>query len=288
MGEGIMETTYSAEPERVWKFFNPVRISRNLWSERDLIRQLTLREVIGRYRSSYLGFLWAFLNPLLMLAVLTFVFSVVFKAKWGISTDEGKMEFAMTIFCGMIAFNLFSECLNRAPGLIIGSPHYVKKIVFPAEILPVYVLLSSLIHLLISMGILILGIVIFMHRIPWTVIYFPLVLIPLLFLSLGLAWFFASIGVFIRDIGNTIGFLTTLLFFTTPIFYPISALPESLRTVIRVNPLAVIVEDFRRIMIWGRPPDWGWYGLLVFISLMVLLSGYAWFMKSKKAFADVI
>jgi len=223
-----------------------------------------------------------------MLAVLTFVFSVVLKAKWGISTHESKTEFAMTLFCGMIAFNLFSECLNRATGLIIANPNYVKKVVFPMEILPVYVLLSSFIHLLISMGILFLGILIFFHRIPWTVLYLPLVLIPLLFLSLGLAWFFASIGVFIRDIGNTVGFLTTLLFFMTPIFYPISALPKSLQIVIRLNPLTVIVEDFRRVMIWGQPPDWGWYGLLVFISVMALISGYAWFMKSKKGFADVI
>jgi lipopolysaccharide transport system permease protein len=261
---------------------------RGLWGQRELIRRLTVQEVIGRYKGSYFGLLWTILTPLLMLAVFTFVFGIVFKAKWGVSAHESRLEFALTLFCGLIAFNLFSECFNRSPGLILGCPNYVKRVVFPLEILPVNILLSSLFHALVSLFILLLGISSIMDRFPWTVIYLPLVLFPLVCLSLGLSWFVASVGVFIRDVGNITGFLTTLLFFGTPIFYPITALPERLQTVIRLNPLTLIAEDLRRIMIWNLSPDWHWYGLSVSFSLGVLLGGYAWFMQSKRAFADVM
>jgi lipopolysaccharide transport system permease protein len=261
---------------------------RGLWGQRELIRRLTVQEVIGRYKGSYFGLLWTILTPLLMLAVFTFVFGIVFKAKWGVSAHESRLEFALTLFCGLIAFNLFSECFNRSPGLILGCPNYVKRVVFPLEILPVNILLSSLFHALVSLFILLLGISFIMDRFPWTVIYLPLVLFPLVCLSLGLSWFVASIGVFIRDVGNMTGFLTTLLFFGTPIFYPITALPERLQTVIRLNPLTLIAEDLRRIMIWNLSPDWHWYGLSVSFSLGVLLVGYAWFMQSKRGFADVM
>jgi lipopolysaccharide transport system permease protein len=261
---------------------------RGLWGQRELIRRLTVQEVIGRYKGSYFGLLWTILTPLLMLAVFTFVFGIVFKAKWGVSAHESRLEFALTLFCGLIAFNLFSECFNRSPGLILGYPNYVKRVVFPLEILPVNILLSSLFHALVSLFILLLGISFIMDRFPWTVIYLPLVLFPLVCLSLGLSWFVASVGVFIRDVGNMTGFLTTLLFFGTPIFYPITALPGRLQTVIRLNPLTLIAEDLRRIMIWNLSPDWHWYGLSVSFSLGVLLVGYAWFMQSKRAFADVM
>jgi len=261
---------------------------KGLWGQRDLIRQLTVQEVIGRYKGSYFGLFWTILTPLLMLAVFTFVFGIVFKAKWGVSPQESRIEFALTLFCGLIAFNFFSECFNRSPGLIVGSPNYVKRVVFPLEILPVNVLLSSLFHALISLCILLFGILLFMSRLSWTILYLPLVLLPLVCLTLGLSWFIASIGVFVRDVGNVTGFLTTLLFFGTPIFYPIAALPGRLQTLVRLNPLTLIVEDLRRIMIWNLPPDWNWYGLSVLVSLAVLMFAYAWFMQSKKAFADVI
>jgi lipopolysaccharide transport system permease protein len=288
MSESILPPVIRRKSIHLWGFLNPIEMINGLWKHRDLIRQFTIREINGRYKSSYLGLIWTFLNPLLMLGILTFVFSVVLKAKWGVDRLESEAEFALTLFCGMIGFNLFSECLNRAPGLIVNSPNFVKKVVFPLEIMPVYILLSSLIHCLISMGILILGILAFSKSISWTILYLPLVLFPLLFYSLGLSWFFASMGVFIRDINNVVGFMTTALFFMTPIFYPITALPESFQIAVRLNPLTMIVEDLRRIMVWGRNPDWAWYSLLVFLSVAILLFGYAWFMKSKRTFADVL
>lgn len=242
----------------------------------------------GRYKGSYLGFLWSLINPLLLLVIFTFVFSVIFKAKWGISVSESKVEFALTLFCGLVVFNLFSECLNRAPGSILANPNYVRRTVFPLEILPITILLSSLIHMLISLGVLVLGILIFLRIVHWTIIYLPLILFSLMALTLGLTWALSSLGVFIRDIGYVVGFFMTGLFFLTPIFYPISAVPENFQILMKLNPLSVIVECNRRALIWGQPPDWLWLGTETLLSLVIMFLGYGFFMKSKRAFADVI
>jgi lipopolysaccharide transport system permease protein len=281
-------TIISSQPEKAWQYANPLTMVRSLWGYRDLLRQFTVREVMGRYKGSYLGFLWSLLTPLFMLMVYTFVFSVVFKATWGASPSESRAEFALTLFCGLIAFNVFSECLNRAPGLIVSSPNYVKKVVFPLEILPLSVVGAALIHSLISLVVLSLGILVFVGAIPWTVIYLPLVYLPLIGLCLGLSWFLASLGVFLRDTGYLVGVALQVLFFMTPIIYPISAVPAVLQPILRLNPLSSIVEDFRRVMMWGQSPDWPWWGAVTLLSGLVAMAGYVWFMKLKRAFADVV
>ncbi len=278
----------SSRPESVWQYAHPLAMVRNLWAHRDLLQQFTVREVMGRYKGSYLGFLWSLLTPLFMLMVYTFVFSVVFKAKWGASPSESRVEFALTLFCSLIAFNVFSECLARAPGLIVSSPNYVKKVVFPLEILPLSVLGSALVHSLTSLVILFLGLLVFVRAIPWTAIYLPLVYLPLVGLCLGLSWFLASLGVFIRDIGYLVGVVLQVLFFMTPIIYPISAVPAVLQLALRLNPLSSIVEDFRRVIMWGQAPDWPWWGVVTLFSGLVTMAGYVWFMKLKRAFADVV
>jgi lipopolysaccharide transport system permease protein len=278
----------SHQPESIWHYANPWRMVAHFAERRELIWQFTLREVQARYRGSYLGILWAFVTPFLMLTVYTFVFSVIFKARWGVSQSESFMDFALILFSGMIAFNVFSDCAARAPTLIVAYPNYVKKVIFPLEILPVSVLGSALIHSLMSLGVVLAGLLISTGRLYGTLIYLPIVYLPLMALSLGLSWFLASLGVFIRDIGNFIGVLITLLFFLTPIIYPISAVPEYIRPIFRLNPLSVIVEDFRRVVMWGQPPDWFWLGGVTLVSGLVMLGGYMWFMKIKRAFADVI
>jgi lipopolysaccharide transport system permease protein len=274
--------------ERVGGFFNPVRIVAHLWKYRDLIRQLTWREVVGRYKGSFIGLGWSFIQPLVMLCVYTFVFSVIFKARWGVEAGEGKAAFALALFMGLITFSIFSEVANSAPSLVLGNANYVKKVVFPLEILPLVRLFSALINAVFSLGVLFAGILIINHFIHWTALLLPLIWLPMLMFTLGCGYFLASLGVFVRDIGTIIGVLTTMLFFLTPIFYPISAVPEAFRIVFRINPIAIFVEDARRVVLWGLSPDWPWFFFGMALSGAVLIFGFVWFMKSKKAFADVI
>lgn len=264
------------------------RIVKSLLSNHYLIWQLTKREIIGRYKGSFLGLTWSFLNPLFMLAVYTFVFSTVFKARWGISHHESKSEFALTLFCGLIAFNLFAESVTRAPSLILANANYVRKVVFPLEILPLPVLGASLIHGLISIVILLAGVALTKAELPLTIVYLPFVMAPLIFLTLGLSWFLASLGVFIRDFQQMIGIGVQLFMFLSPVFYPVTALPEPYRGWMEYNPLTSVLENFRRVLIWDLHPEWHWLILQTFATAVFAFLGYLWFQKTRKGFADVL
>ena len=261
---------------------------RSLWQHRQLIIQMTKREVIGRYKGSVMGLLWSFLNPLFMLAVYTFVFSVVFKSRWGVGEEESKTQFAIVLFVGLIVHGLLAEVLNRAPGLILGNVNYVKKVVFPLDILPVVSMGAALFHSLISLLVLLIAFIAFNGYLHWTVIFLPLVLLPLVILTLGMAWFLASLGVFLRDISQTIGILTTVLMFISPVFFPVTALPEQYRPIIMANPLTFIIEQSRAVLVWGHMPDWS--GLLIYTlcAIAVAWAGFVWFQKTRKGFADVV
>lgn len=278
----------SATSVRWYRYMNPAGPLYNLYLNRDLLRQFTRREIEGRYRGSYLGMVWSMILPLMMLAIYTFVFSVIFKARWQGSTDASQGEFAVTLFAGLIAFNIFSECMNRAPTLITGHPNYVKKVVFPLEILPVSTLGAALFHSLISIAILIAAALLIMGTISVTIVLLPLAMLPLLGLCLGLGWLLASLGVYVRDTAYAIGIVTQVLFFMSAIFYPISAVPEALQPIMYLNPLTSIVEDFRRVLIWNQPLDWAPWLVVTAIGGAMLLLGYTWFMKTKSGFADVI
>lgn len=253
-----------------------------------LIKQMTWREVMGRYKGSMLGLAWSFFTPVLMLAVYTFVFSVVFKARWGIGGEESKTQFAVVLFVGMIVHGLFAEVLNRAPGLILGNVNYVKKVVFPLEILPIISMGAALFHTLISIGVLLLTFILFNGFLHWTVIFLPIVLLPLIILTLGLAWFLASLGVYLRDVGQTIGVITMILMFLSPVFYPISALPESIQPLIMANPLTFIIEQAREVVIWGRLPNLMGLGFYTLVASGIAWLGYLWFQKTRRGFADVL
>jgi lipopolysaccharide transport system permease protein len=259
----------------------------SVWRHRNLIMQMTKREVVGRYRGSILGIAWSFFNPLIMLAVYTVVFSTVFQAKWNVGSDS-KTEFALVLFIGMIVHGILAESMNNSPTLMLRNVNYVKKVVFPLEILPWIVLGSTLFHACISMMVWGLFYLSVNYSLQWTFIFLPLVLIPLVLFSLGVSWALASLGVYIRDIGQMTGVLTTILLFMSPIFYPASRLPEPYQTIIYLNPLTFIIEQAREVLMWGNLPNWSGLIVAYIVSILVAWAGFVWFQKTRKGFADVL
>lgn len=253
----------------------------------DLVVLLTKREVIGRYRGSLLGLLWSLLYPLVMLAVYTFVFNVVFQPRWG-TGGETNPEFVLLLFTGLIVYSLFAECINRAPNLILSRVNYVKKVVFPLEVLPWVSLGVALFQMSMSLMVLLLFCGLSHPSLNWTVTLFPLLVIPLALVVLGLSWFLASVGVFVRDVGHATGVVTTLMLFLAPVFYPASALPEAYRPVLYLNPLTFIIEQARDVLIAGKLPSWYGIGIYFLCSVVVAWLGLVWFERTRKGFADVL
>ena len=265
----------------------PAEIWMSLWRHRELVLASIRREVLGRYRGSMMGILWSFFNPLLMLTIYTFVFSVVFKARWG-AAESSKTEFALVLFAGLMIFNLFAECVGRAPGLILANVNYVKKVIYPLEILPWVVLGSALFHALISLGVWLLAYLVFFGLPHVTVIYLPCVLLPFFLFVMGLSWALASLGVYLRDVAQFIGIVITSMMFLSPIFYPVTALPENYRSLLYLNPLTPVIEQTRQVLYWGKAPDWPMLGVYIAASLLLAWLGFAWFQKTRKGFADVL
>ena len=263
-------------------------LARSLWQHRQLIKQMAWREVIGRYKGSIMGLFWSFIHPVLMLTVYTFVFSIVFKAKWGSGGGESKAAFALILFVGLIVHGLLAEVLNRAPSLILSNVNYVKKVVFPLEILPVISLVSALFHSLISLGVLLLAFLAINSYLPWTVIFIPIILLPFIMLVLGFAWLLAALGVFIRDIGQSISIITTIMMFMAPVFFPLSALPVKYHPYILANPLTFIIEQAREVLIFGNLPNWSGLAIFMSIAITFVWLGYSIFQKTRKGFADVL
>ena len=259
----------------------------SLWRNRALVIALTRREVAGRYRGSFLGMFWSFFHPVFMLAVYTFVFSVVFRARWG-GGGESKTEFALVLFAGLIVFNLFAECANRAPGLILMNVNYVKKVIFPLEILPWVTLGAALFHAFVSLSVWVVAYCILFGFPHVTVLYLPVVVFPLCLFIVGVSWILASLGVYLRDVSHVVGILTTVLMFLSPIFYPVSALPESYRILLYLNPLMPALEQARDVLFFGNSPNWpvlfGYYAMMSCIAW----GGFVWFQKTRKGFADVL
>ena len=261
----------------------------SLWRNRALILQLIKREVSVRYRGSVMGLAWSFFNPILMLAVYTFMFSEVFKVRWGGLDGSGdRSSFAIILFIGLIVHGVFSECANRAPLLILNNSSYVKKVVFPLEILPWVALGSSLFHAGISLVVLFAAQLLLTHTVAVTTVWFPLILLPLLLITMGVAWFLAATGVYLRDVGQTVGLLTTILMFLSPVFYPRSAMPEEYQRWLDLNPITFAVEEGRNSLIFGQEPDVSLWMVYMLIGCCVAWVGFWWFQKSRKGFADVL
>ena len=271
-------------------FSGPLAAIRKWLKYRELIFQLTSREISQRYQGTYLGVIWSFITPLLMLLIYTFVFSIIFRARWGdhIHSAQGMAQFAVTLYAGLIPFLVFAESVNRAPTLILGVPNYVKKVVFPLEILPMVVVGGILVHSLISIGILIVLAYVLTGTCSYTFFLLPIVYIPLIFLSLGASWFLASLGVYARDIRNGVEILVQMLMFLSPVFYPADMVPEQFRTVLGINPLTSILDNFRRVLLWNEYPDWTLWGIWTAVTLLLALLGYLWFMRTKDGFPDIM
>ncbi len=263
-------------------------LMQSLWSNRQLISRIALRDTAARYKGSIFGLGWTFINPLMMLAVYTFVFSGVFKARWGIYPDESKLDFALILFVGLIISTLFSEVINRAPGLILNNINYVKKVVFPLEILPITTLGTALFHAAVSFLVVILAFALLNGYVHLTTLLAPILLVPFLLMILGLAWAIASLGVYIRDIGQVVTLITTLLIFLAPVFYPLSAIPEKFRGWIMLNPLTFMVEQTRALLIQGALPDVQALGIYTAVSVLVAWAGFWFFQRSRGGFADVV
>lgn len=266
---------------------NPLSFIISAWKNRVLVLRLAKREIEARYRGSFLGIFWSLLVPILLLGVYTFVFSVIFQSRWD-RPVESKSEFALILFAGLILFNIFSECINRAPALMLSYVTYIKKVVFPLEILPWVLILTALFNALISFLVLMLGYLFFIGIPSIKLLILPIFLLPLILLTLGLSLFLSSLGVYLRDLQQVIGVFTMILMFLSPLFYPISAIPESYRQIILLNPLCSLIEDFRGILFWDTWPGLTHWLIQLVISFLISWSGYFWFIKTKKGFADVV
>ena len=248
------------------------------FAHHDLLRQLLMRNLAARYKGSALGLIWSFAHPLMMLGVYTFVFGIVFKARWGVDHfGDSRAAFPLIMFCGMAVFNVFSESVNNSTSLIANNSGLVKKVIFP-----------SLVFGMAWFALLLTGTAIFLHQVLWTTLLLPLLLFPLLLLSSGVCFFIASLGVYLRDIQQVVGIITQVLFFMTPIFYPASIVPESVRWILELNPLSPIVEQTHNVLLFGVVPDFWPTVFMWVVSGIIFQLGLAWFMKTKKGFADVL
>lgn len=266
---------------------SPMEMLGSLWRHRNLVIALTKREVMGRYRGSTMGILWSFFNPVLMLIIYTFVFRVVFEARWG-NGGNSKSEFALILFSGLIVFNIFSECLNRAPSLILANVNYVKKVVFPLEILPWVSLGSALFHAAVSLCVWLIAYCIFAGVPQITILLLPLAIAPLILITMGITWGLASMGVYFRDVSQLVGVISTALLFLSPVFYPATALPEQYRQLLYMNPLTTAIEQTRGLLFWGKYPEPLPTLLYLLTAAIVAWLGFAWFQKTRKGFADVL
>ncbi len=254
-----------------------------------LVAQLTRREIVGRYRGSHLGIFWSFVNPVLLLCIYTLVFRYIFHAKFTGHTDEGPADFALMLFSALIVFNLFAECLNRASSLIQLNANYVTKVVFPLEVLPLTVVLSSLVHLLIGFVPLLLATLIsrgwHLHATVWL---WPLLLVPITFWALSITWLITALGAFLRDLSEIMGALTQILMYASAVFYPLERVPVEIQPYIRLNPLTFFSEQSRNLVVWGDAMDWKSYGWVTLSGVLAMVVGYKLFMNVKPAFADVV
>ncbi|RMG41906.1 MAG: ABC transporter permease [Candidatus Dadabacteria bacterium] len=260
---------------------------KELWKSRAVFKELTLREIHLRYRGSFLGLLWSLFTPLVMLAVYTFVFGYVFSVRWDV-TIENKAHFALVLFCGLTVFNIFAESVVNACSAIVANPNYVKKIIFPLEILPLVKVAAAVFQGLVAFIVLLLGALLVLHHLPLSVVLFPLILVPLILFSAGVSWIVASLVVYIRDVAQIVPLFTTILLFLSPIFYPVTAIPDRLRPLYMINPICYLVESSRALVIYGNWPDPLLYCFWLVVSLLVYYAGYRWFAGTRRGFADVI
>lgn len=255
-------------------------------TQKELLSSLIVRDVQSRYKGTLLGISWLAIYPILMLAVYSFVFGGVFKSRW--MNQGGLGDFVIMLFCGLIVFTIFSEVVNRAPSTITGNSTFVKRVVFPLELLPLISLGAALFNALISFVILCLLILLVNFGIPATAFFVPLVLLPLLLITAGVSWGLAALGVFFRDLSQMVGIVTSMMLFLSPVFFPVDSTPEAARWFLNFNPLTYPIEEMRHVLIMGQSPDWTHLCIYLFVALVVAWTGLWVFQRSRPAFADVL
>jgi lipopolysaccharide transport system permease protein len=259
---------------------------RNLWSLRQLIGIMIHRDLLSRYKGSVMGAFWPVINPLGHLLLYTFVFNVILKVRFG--SDGSTSNFAIYLMTGLVAWGAFSEAIARSPGTILEVPNLVKKVVFPLQILPLVLALSSLLSQSIALLLLLATAAIFFKTVHWTIVFLPLIVFSQILLTTGLSWLLASLGVFVRDLQHVISLGLSAWMYSTPIVYPASALPANLKFILYINPLAGIVTDYRRVILQGQSPDWLTYAAYTAVGVGMWFAGFYFFHKTKKSFADVM
>ncbi|HTS78528.1 MAG TPA: ABC transporter permease [Bryobacteraceae bacterium] len=262
---------------------------RSLWRHRKLIRSMVRRDILARYRGSFGGALWTFLNPLLLMATYAFLFGVVLKQRFG--ADSSGVGYVLYFLAGMLPWLAFSEAVGRAPYVIVEHRNFVKKLVFPLETLPAILVISGAVTEMFGLLIFVAGLLAARHTIPAAVAWLPVLLIPQLLLTAGLCWFLAALGIFVRDLGAVIGFVLTLWFFLTPICYPEaswSSVPAEAVRILSANPIYILVRGYRDVFLENHAPAWRGVAALWIISAAVAIAGHAWFHRLRRSFADVI
>jgi len=264
----------------------PIRGFSCLLQHRQLILQLVKRDILSRYRGSFGGVLWSFVHPLLMLAIYTVVMGYLIKARW--EGTNNSLEYSVVLFSGLILFNFFSECIGRSPALIVSNPNYVRKIVFPLEVLPWVTVLTAMFHTLLSLAAWVVFALLVYHSLHWTLIFLPLLLLPLMLISVGLCWFISATAVFMRDLNHVVTLVVQALMFLSPLFYSVKSAPPVLRKMLMINPLSFAIEQARDIMVHGKMPDFGGLCIYWVVSLVIASLGFAWFQHARDGFADVL
>lgn len=264
----------------------PHQVFLSFWTHRVLIKQLTKREIAKRYRGSVLGLVWAMAYPILILAIYTFVFRVIFKVKW--DQADSNVEYALVLFTGLLVYNFFSESVGSAPALMQSHVSFVKKVMFPLETLSWVVVGNALFHAAVSLLVLVVGLLVIHQHVPLTIVLLPVIFIPLILLTVGFVWFVASLAVYIKDVGQVVSVTLILLMFVSPILYPMSAVPESIAPYMFLNPLAPILVQAQNVCVFGRMPDWNAWCLVTAITGVLAWLGYLWFQKTRAGFADVL
>jgi len=259
-----------------------------LWRHRSLVWQFVIRNVEMRHKGSHLGLVWSFANPLLMLALYVFVFGFVFGGSFNAIPNETKVDYGLGIFVGLSVFHFVSEVLGQAPTVIVANPNFVRKVVFPLEILPVATVGASFFHFLISIGLALLGVALLGPGLSLGVLWLPVIFAPVLLWGLGVAWLLSALGVFFRDFNQLVQFLTMALMFASAVFYPVSKIPAEAWLVLRFNPLIYAIELSRDAALWGLPVSIKELAFLYVSGLISCLIGLSVFRKLRPAFADVV
>lgn len=278
----------SGGAEPLSRLLLPWRVIQSLAGHRALIRQVAEREFLARYRGSFLGIFLSVLRPLAILCIYTIVFGFIMQPRVTTGGTGSKFDFVFSLFCGLVLFDFFSECLMRAPTLVLSHANYVKRVVFPLEILSVSAVGAALIQLAIGFVPFFAGLAILRGGLPPTVLWLPVILLPLVLFALGLSWFLSSLGVFIRDINSLVPVGTMILLFASAVFYSLDQIPAAFRPWFLLNPLAVLIDEARRVILLQMTPEWDRIGYTLVASIVVATAAYAFFMRTKRAFADVM